>query len=97
MAFAGAELYPTLAEKAAALSFPLSKNHPFADGNTRIAHAAMETFLVLHGHELDALTDDQETVALRWAAGTISRADYTAWVARHVVPLPNAPPGATES
>ena len=44
MAFGGAELYPTLAEKAAARSFSLIKNHAFVDGNKRIGHAAMEAF-----------------------------------------------------
>lgn len=38
-AFGGQELYPTLAEKAAALSFSLVKNHAFVDGNKRIGFA----------------------------------------------------------
>jgi len=50
MTFGGQELYPTLAEKAAALGFSLVCNHPFVDGNKRIGHAAMETFLVLIDH-----------------------------------------------
>jgi prophage maintenance system killer protein len=31
------------------LCFSLVMNHPFVDGNKRIGHAAMETFLVLNG------------------------------------------------
>jgi death-on-curing protein len=31
--FGGEDLYPSLAEKAAALAFSLVKNHPFFDGN----------------------------------------------------------------
>lgn len=34
MTFAGQELYPSLAEKAAALGFSLVCDHPFVDGNT---------------------------------------------------------------
>jgi death-on-curing protein len=49
MTFGGEELYPTSIEKASALGFSLIKNHPFLDGNKRIGHAAMETFLVLNG------------------------------------------------
>ena len=49
MTFAGLELYPTLVEKAASLGFSLVGNHPFVDGNKRVGHAAMETFLVLNG------------------------------------------------
>ncbi len=36
MTFGGEELYPTIVEKASALSFSLIKNHPFIDGNKRI-------------------------------------------------------------
>jgi death-on-curing protein len=35
MTFEGRELYPTLADKAAALAFSLIRNHPFLDGNKR--------------------------------------------------------------
>ncbi len=40
--FAGADLYPGLIAKAAALGFSLIQNHPFVDGNKRIGRAAME-------------------------------------------------------
>ena len=50
MTFAGDELYPTIESKATALCFSLVMNHPFVDGNKRIGHAAMETFLVMNGH-----------------------------------------------
>jgi death-on-curing protein len=52
--FGSVDLYPTLAEKAAALCSSLVQGHPFVDGNKRVAHAAMETFLVLNGIEIDA-------------------------------------------
>jgi death on curing protein len=58
--FAGQELYPTIAEKAAALGFSLAMNHGFIDGNKRIAHAAMETFLVRNGYQINAGVDEQE-------------------------------------
>src|SRR5207249_1155629 len=44
MTFGGQELYPTLADKAAALGFALIRNHPFVDGNKRVGQAAMELF-----------------------------------------------------
>ena len=64
MVFAHEELYPTLPDKAAALGFSLIQNHPFLDGNKRTGHAAMETFLVLNGHEIKATVDQQEDVIL---------------------------------
>ena len=42
MTFSGQDLYPSLAEKAAALCFSLIQNHPFVDGNKRVGHAATE-------------------------------------------------------
>ena len=48
MTFRGVDLYQTIQEKAATLCFSLVTNHPFVDGNKRVGHAAMETFLVLN-------------------------------------------------
>ena len=45
------DLYPSIVTKAAALCFFLVMNHPFVDGNKRVGHAAMETFLILNGYE----------------------------------------------
>jgi death-on-curing protein len=47
--FGGEDLYAGLPEKAAALGFSIAQNHAFLDGNKRVAHASMETFLVLNG------------------------------------------------
>jgi death-on-curing protein len=80
MAFGGQDLYPSLGEKAATLGFSLVCNHPCVDGNKRVGHAAMETFLVLNGWELVARVDEQEQVILRLAAGVLKREEFTAWV-----------------
>ena len=87
MTFGGAELYPTLAEKAAALCFSLVMNHAFIDGNKRIGHAAMEVFLVMNGFELTADVDDSESVMLRLAAGELERVLFTEWVVRHATAI----------
>src|SRR5712691_3171284 len=81
--FDGLELYPTLIEKAAALCFSLVQAHPFVDGNKRVGHAAMETFLVLNGAEVNAPVDDQERLILDLAAGRISRTQLTDWLRQH--------------
>ncbi len=84
---AGVDLYPALAEKAAALVFSLVQNHPFVDGNKRVGHAAMETFLVLNGAEIGASVDDQERLMLDLAAARIERGDLTEWLRQHLTPL----------
>jgi death on curing protein len=85
MTFGGQDLYPTVVEKASALGFSLIGNHPFLDGNKRVGHAAMETFLVLNGHELSAAVEEQEAVVLGVAAGTVRREQFTEWVRGRVI------------
>jgi death-on-curing protein len=94
MTFGGQDLYPGLAEKAAALGFSLVCNHPFVDGNKRVGHAAMETFLVLNGWELAAGVDEQEQVILQLAAGGLKREAFTAWVQVHLRQRPAEPAAA---
>jgi death on curing protein len=86
--FEGADLYPTLLEKAAALCFSLVQDHPFVDGNKRVGHAAMETLLVLNGAEINATTAEQEQLMLDLAAGRIGRSQLTDWLGQHLRPLP---------
>lgn len=53
--FAGEDVYPTLAEKAANLLYFIIKDHPFFDGNKRIASFLFIMFLTLNKSNL---TDD---------------------------------------
>ncbi len=45
----GAELYPTLHEKAAALLHSIARNHALIDGDKRTAWLAMRFFLRVNG------------------------------------------------
>jgi death-on-curing protein len=89
MTFEGRELYPTLIDKAAALCLSLCSNHPFVDGNKRVAHAAMEVFLLLNGIEIQASVDEQEQLMLDLAAGGVEREALVAWLNSHT--RPNTP------
>jgi death-on-curing protein len=89
--FDGADLHPTLADKAAALGFALVANHAFVDGNKRIGHAAMEVFLSLNGYEFQAAVDEQERLMLDVAAGVTDRAALTLWVRERLAKLPEFP------
>lgn len=83
----GEDAYPTLTDKAAALGYSLVRNHGFIDGNKRIAHAAMEVFLVMNGMELRASVDDQERFMLALAAGDISREALAEWLRTHATEM----------
>ncbi|MFN7987564.1 MAG: type II toxin-antitoxin system death-on-curing family toxin [Thermoanaerobaculia bacterium] len=84
--FAGSDLYPDVGEKATALCFSLVLNHPFVDGNKRVGHAAMETFLVLNGFDLSAPVSEQEELILALANGSLSREELLRWVDAHIRP-----------
>jgi death on curing protein len=81
--FGGEDLYPALADKAAALGFALVQGHAFIDGNKRIGHAAMEVFLMLNGHELVESVDEQERAIVAVASGKVSR-EFTEWVTQRM-------------
>lgn len=82
--FDGQDLYPDMAGKAGAPCFSLVMNHPFVDGNKRAGHAAMETFLLLNGFEINAGVDEQEQVILSLAAGQFNRNTFIAWLREHI-------------
>ena len=54
--------YNDVVEQAAALFESLAINHPFVDGNKRIAFAAMDVFLRLNGYKLN--TSSKEAYAV---------------------------------
>ncbi len=87
MTYGGEELYPSLAEKAGALAYSLVKNHAFVDGNKRIAHAAMEVFLMLNGYEVRAEVEEQEQVMRAVAAGKMGREELVGWIETHMVKM----------
>ncbi|MCL4709593.1 type II toxin-antitoxin system death-on-curing family toxin [bacterium] len=87
MTFGGEDLYPTLIDKASVLAYSLCMNHPFIDGNKRVAHGAMEIFLVLNGFEIDAAVHEQEGLFLDLASGKLKREDLADWLQRRIVPL----------
>jgi death-on-curing protein len=57
------------------------------DGNKRIGHAAMETFLVLNGCELRASVEGAEALILEVAAGHCTREKLVEWIREHLQEL----------
>ena len=77
---------PDVAELAAAYGVGLAKNHPFVDGNKRVAFLAVGMFLGLNGHRLVTSQAEATVVMLDVAAGTLDEAAFAAWLRRHVQP-----------
>lgn len=67
----GADAYPTLEEKAAALLHSLAGNHALVDGNTRLALAGMIAFLGVNGRRLTLSNDQAYALIVAVAAGEL--------------------------
>ena len=68
--FDNQELYSTLVDKAAILYYALNKNHPFRNGNKRIATASLLVFLHINDYWLDAGKNEMVEKALYVAKST---------------------------
>ena len=81
----GADAYPGIHEKAAALLHSLVRNHALVDGNKRLGWVAVRLFYVLNDLELRASHDDAFTFVMGVAAGEITEVDeMAAWLAPRV-------------
>jgi death-on-curing protein len=78
--FDGEDLYPDLAEKAAALFQSLVSNHPFVDGNKRAGTHAMLLLLVVNGHQLVARPPELTEIVLAVARGELEAAALAIWI-----------------
>lgn len=82
--FGGAYLHATLPEMAAAYLFHLAQNHPFVDGNKRVAAASTFLFLYLNDLLLDCSEDELVELTLGVASGKASKAEAAVFIAGHV-------------
>lgn len=73
-----------LAALAAAYLIGICKNHPFIDGNKRVAAIVCETFVNLNDTQLDATDGDFYEVTMRVAKGEIDEEAVCAWVRRRI-------------
>lgn len=80
-------LHRTLFDKAAAYGFHICGNHPFVDGNKRIAFVLMDMFLARNGHELQASEEEAYETMMQLAAGALSKNGLSAWLRAHSMRL----------
>ena len=74
---------PDFAELAAAYGVGLAKNHPFVDGNKRVAFLAVGLFLSLNGRRLVATQAEATLTMLAVASGTLDEAAFAVWLREH--------------
>ncbi|NJK80077.1 MAG: type II toxin-antitoxin system death-on-curing family toxin [Chloroflexaceae bacterium] len=79
----GAEAFPSVVDKAGALVFLLIANHPFRDGNKRIAAAALRLFLERNGRRLHATPPELYTFTMNVMQGRLRDAYINTWIEQH--------------
>ena len=78
--FNGKYLHKNIYEKAAAYAYHICKNHPFIDGNKRIALIAMVTFLYVNRYELKISEKEMYLLIMGIANNSISKEDLTDYI-----------------
>ena len=80
--------YDGLIEEAAAMMESLAMNHPFVDGNKRVAFAATEVFLGLNGHFIDCDSLEAYDYFMQlFDTNSFRFAELKCWLEEHVKPL----------
>lgn len=74
--------------EAAALFESLAMNHPFVDGNKRVAFACVDVFLRVNGHRIDA----KPMAIHRWMIGHLEKGTFNVatiepWLRKHARPV----------
>lgn len=76
----GADAYPSLTEKAAALLHAITRNHPFADGNKRTATIALLMMMAVNGYAVVWEPADALRQIVAVAEGQRRLGDFAAWL-----------------
>lgn len=81
--FGGQYLHNSVAAMSAAYLFHLCKNHPFVDGNKRVALATAIQFLYLNDYRLVAGKKEVEALTLGVADSSVSKEEAIAFFKKH--------------
>jgi death on curing protein len=71
---------PSICELAAKYAYSITRDHPFLDGNKRMAALACELFLTINDHTFN-VSDEEAYFAFKdLAAGEISEEEFALWL-----------------
>lgn len=83
--FEGKDLYITPIEKAVALFESLISNHPFVDGNKRVAYTVLRLMLLESSFDLEASEDEKYAFVISCAKGELEFDQKLQWVRNHLL------------
>ena len=84
--FGGQLLHPDLFAMAACYLFHLVKNHPFIDGNKRIALESSLVFLEINGYSVESTDEALVDLVLQTATSQVTKEDVASFFRQHAVP-----------
>jgi len=70
----------TVFDLAAAYAFGIVRNHPFVDGNKRVAFLAAALFLAEHDWEITASDEEVVAAMLSLAGGSTDEESFVVWL-----------------
>jgi len=76
---------PDVCALAASYGVGQAKNHPFVDGNKRVAFLAVGMFLAMNGKRLIATQLDATRTMLNVAAGSVGEDALAQWLREHTI------------
>ena len=77
---------PSIFDLAASYCHGLANNHPFVDGNKRIALTIASIFLEINGFSLDAPEPEAVVVIEDLAAGNLTEEELSYWLSECSIP-----------
>lgn len=83
---------PGVTDLAAACATGILRNHPFVDGNKRVAFLLAYVFLARNGFNLTAPEAQATCAVLDLASGSISEEAFALWLADHLEPRDRGTP-----
>ncbi|MDN5212991.1 type II toxin-antitoxin system death-on-curing family toxin [Fulvivirgaceae bacterium BMA12] len=82
--FSGEELYKTPVEKSAAIFESIVKNHPFQDGNKRIAYVMLRLVLMHSGLDIVSNEEEKYEFVIKTASGELTIEQVKKWINDHL-------------
>lgn len=83
--FEGNDLFPTDLEKIARLGYGLASNHPFIDGNKRIAAMMVQLLIKWNNHALHLKQGELSDLFIAIADGKKREPDLLRWMQKHLL------------
>ena len=82
--FDGNDLYPTAVEKASAIFESIIINHPFIDGNKRIAYVLMRLTLMENNLDIAASQEEKYKMTIAASKGEIGFDEIKQWLTERI-------------